>query len=89
MAQKWVVFPTDADTLSGVGQFHEGDLDGMTAGALVELSEDGYLAEFHLYDFSLSLGSLDYDRTVSARLAEPASTYRDVFTTEWDAYDID
>lgn len=88
-SKKWTVQATDADTLQQVGNFHEGDLDGLEAGDTVELSDGGYLAEFHLYDMSLEPATIGFDRTAAVRLAEPANTYRDVFTTQWEACDID
>jgi hypothetical protein len=79
-----------------VGFIDSGVIDGneYDAGPTVELANDGYAAEFHAYrrapvGMELEPQTIGYDVTVSVRLTEPASTYRDVFTTEWETVDVD
>lgn len=93
----WTVQATDQDTLQEVGRLESGVIneDIYIAGNVIELSENGYVAEFHAYrvadagEPTPEPGTIGYDMCVSVRLAEPASAYRDVFTTLWDASDAE
>jgi hypothetical protein len=94
--ERWMVYATDADTLEQVGFIDSGSIDDdeHDAGNIVELSDEGCLAVFHMYrrppvGDEPEVGSIGYDQTVTVILAEPASTYRDVFTTEWATCDVD
>ena len=89
--EKWTVHATDRDTLQHVGFIDSGVIgdDEYDAGDIVELSDGGYVAEFHAYRRGAAPGSVGYDITVTVYLSEPAITYADVFRTHWDACDAE
>lgn len=73
----------DRDVLDEIYLIDEGDFDGWDFDTTAEIDDDGYL---------VSIGATGDDGKrydVSIRMAEPVSTYREIFATEWDEAQVE